>query len=140
MSLSCGEELVGLHLKPTVAEMVLFSWFVKLVLMTSCFAGGGIAGPASVGFREVGDGVDEGEDNDEVVMEVVVDDRPLCGFGEHQAARGESVSRKMEKCILFDLYVCGSFALVMISPCFSLYISECCFATVFCFSSYLLTH
>lgn len=61
----------------------------------------------------------------------MVDGRPPIGFGEHQAARGKSVSRKMERCILSDFYVCGSFALVMISPCFSPYILECCFAIVF---------
>ena len=120
MSLSCGEDRVGLHLNSTVAEMVLLSLFVKLVLMTSCFpvGGGGIAPPAVVGFEAggVGDDVNEDDDDDEVALEAAVDDRPpFCGCGEHQAARGKSVSRKMEKCILFDLYVCGSFALVVIS-------------------------
>lgn len=126
---------VGLHLKSTVAEMFLLSLFVKLVLMTPCAPGGVTAPPPPPSARfeagGVGNGVDEDDEDDEVVLAAVVDDRPPIGFGEHQAARGKSVSRKIERCILFNFYVCESFALVMISPRFSPYIIECCFAIVF---------
>jgi len=95
-----------LHLKSTVAEMVLLSLFVKLVLMTPCAPGGVTAPPppsAGFGAGGVGDGVDEDEDDEVVIAAVVeVDGRPPIGFGEHQAARGKSVSKKMERCILFD--------------------------------------